>query len=178
MLKKCHLCTARKDAYQPVSWLMPTKPSKISIMVIGRNPGKEEDEQGLPFVGKSGKFLNEYLKECGIEREQCWITNTIKCHTSKNRAPDIIEIRTCADKYLAKEIAIFEPKLIFILGSDAYRGVFCHKLTPWVENTGKVITKGDVKYVILPHPSAVISYDKSLKERYDMTVDRVKAIIR
>jgi DNA polymerase len=150
-------------------------------MVVGRNPGKQEDDAGAPFVGRSGKFLNEYLQRCGIPRERCFVTNVVKCHTRSNRAPDILEIKTCSRLWLLKELNEIQPAMIFVLGADAYRGVFGYGVSPWLPNTGMVVDlklgEDKVHVVVLPHPSAVLTYRPSWRERYDMTERRVMAII-
>jgi DNA polymerase len=132
-------------------------------------------------VGRSGEFLNEYLEKCGIKRNDCYITNTVKCHTFGNREPDILEITTCIKLWLNREIIYLQPKIIFILGADAYRGVFKIGLSPWMKNTGVVRDlrkEYGFRTVILPHPSAIISYAPHWKSKYDDTVEQVKAIIK
>jgi uracil-DNA glycosylase family 4 len=175
----CTSCTARNEAKQPVGAFGSIR--KEGIMAIGRNPGADEDEVQEPFVGKSGEFLNKYLESCNIQRGDVYISNTIKCHTCRNREPDILEIKMCTDKWLHKEMIYLQPKLIFILGADAFRGVFNHNISRWIDNTGVIRDmrkEFGFQAVILPHPSAVISYHPDWKQKYIDTVEGVKAIIK
>lgn len=179
-LYSCDSCTARKEATTPVgsSGCFQDK----WIMVVGRNPGKSEDEQCKPFVGRSGRFLDSYLLECGLSRDEVYVTNTIKCHTKQNREPDILEIKTCTELWLHKEYRALQPRLIFILGNDAYRGIFGYNLANFIESSGRIKEVSKMGYneyiVILPHPSAVITYHPDWKKKYDDTVGSVKAIIK
>jgi len=177
-LYNCKACTARAEAISPVGSSGPAKTNWI--MAVGRNPGKNEDEECRPFIGKSGQFLDRYLLECGLSRNDVYVTNTIKCYTKFNREPDILEIKTCVQQWLSREIIYLQPKLIFILGADAFRGVFKYNISPWTKNTGFVRDlrkEYGFRAVILPHPSAVISHNPNLKVKYDDTVKDVRAII-
>lgn len=85
------------------------------IMFIGEAPGKNEDEQGLPFVGRSGKYLDELLKGIGLSREQVFIANVVKCRPPENRDPQPNEIETC-NPYIRQQIEIIDPLVIATLG--------------------------------------------------------------
>ena len=85
------------------------------IMFIGEGPGFHENEQGLPFVGAAGKFLDELLASIGLRRDQVYITNVVKCRPPSNRDPRPEELAAC-DPYLEKQIAAINPKVIVTLG--------------------------------------------------------------
>lgn len=89
-----------------------------SLVFIGEAPGREEDEQGLPFVGEAGKLLTELLKSVGISRKDVYITNVIKCRPPNNRDPLADEITKCYE-WLNKQIDILSPKIICTLGRYA-----------------------------------------------------------
>jgi uracil-DNA glycosylase family 4 len=93
------------------------------IMIIGEAPGKDEDEQGIPFVGKSGKFLTTILTSLGIERKNIFITNSVKCRPPQNRKPTNIEMVTCKNILLLKQIEIIKPRIICTLGSTAIQSL-------------------------------------------------------
>jgi len=93
------------------------------IVFVGEAPGMEEDSQGLPFVGRSGKLLNKALELCGIKRNQVFITNVVKCRPPNNRAPTLEEIEIGKKLILQYELKIISPKLIVTLGSVALHGV-------------------------------------------------------
>jgi len=86
------------------------------IMFIGEAPGYHEDQQGLPFVGASGKYLGELLALIGLTRNDVFITNVVKCRPPGNREPHPDEINTCVPTYLEHQIALVQPKLIATLG--------------------------------------------------------------
>jgi uracil-DNA glycosylase len=85
------------------------------VMLIGEGPGWHEDQQGLPFVGNAGKFLNELLELGGLKREEVFITNVVKCRPPGNRDPMPDEIAACAP-YLDRQIAAIDPAVIVTLG--------------------------------------------------------------
>ena len=90
------------------------------IMIIGEAPGFTEDKQGKPFVGKSGELLRDCLKGIGLDNNNCYITNIVKCRPPNNRQPELEEINKCK-KYLYKELKEIEPKFILLLGNTAAR---------------------------------------------------------
>jgi uracil-DNA glycosylase family 4 len=85
------------------------------VMLIGEGPGWHEDQQGLPFVGNAGKFLNELLELGGLKREDVFITNVVKCRPPGNRDPMPDEIAACAP-YLERQIGAIDPDVIVTLG--------------------------------------------------------------
>ncbi len=90
-------------------------PLNAEIMFIGEAPGRNEDQQGRPFVGPAGKLLEELLAEIGLAREDVWIGNVVKCRPPDNRDPRPEEIAACAG-YLQRQIEVLEPKMIATLG--------------------------------------------------------------
>ena len=86
------------------------------LMFVGEAPGRDEDEQGLPFVGRSGKLLNTLLEEIGLKRDDVFIANTLKCRPPGNRDPHPAEIDNCQD-YLLRQVALIEPTVICTLGN-------------------------------------------------------------
>jgi len=90
-------------------------PVDAEIMLIGEGPGFHENEQGRPFVGAAGNFLNELLKSSGLTREMLFITNVVKCRPPGNRDPLPEELGACAG-YLDRQIEVINPKVIITLG--------------------------------------------------------------
>ncbi|MFA4931239.1 MAG: uracil-DNA glycosylase [Patescibacteria group bacterium] len=88
------------------------------IMFVGEGPGKNEDLQGLPFVGAAGKYLEQLLASINLTRDDVFITNIVKCRPPGNRDPLPEEVSTCAP-YLVQQIALIKPKLIVTLGRHA-----------------------------------------------------------
>jgi uracil-DNA glycosylase len=89
-----------------------------NLMFVGEAPGKNEDEQGLPFVGQAGKLLDRLLGEIGLQRSDVFICNTLKCRPPGNRDPHPVEIENCQE-YLLQQVALIEPHVICTLGNFA-----------------------------------------------------------
>ena len=89
-----------------------------SIMFIGEGPGQNEDEQGRPFVGRSGELLTKQIQAMGFERSQVYIANVVKCRPPKNRTPLADEVAACSG-YLRRQIETIRPKAIITLGGPA-----------------------------------------------------------
>ncbi len=86
------------------------------VMVVGEGPGQQEDEQGVPFVGRSGQLLMELLAEQGITREDVYIANVVKCRPPRNRDPRQDEIDACKP-YLRRQIQLVDPKVVITVGN-------------------------------------------------------------
>lgn len=106
---KCKLHHSRKNAVPGVGG------PNTNIMFIGEGPGFHENEQGLPFVGAAGAFLDELLSDAGLTREKVFITNVVKCRPPGNRDPQIEELDACKP-YLERQIAAINPDIIVTLG--------------------------------------------------------------
>jgi DNA polymerase len=91
-----------------------------SLVFIGEAPGKDEDDKGRPFVGKTGKELNEhYLSLAGLDREQIYITNAVKCRPRNNKTPDDKVIRACSQWHLKSEFRAITPRTVVLMGATA-----------------------------------------------------------
>ena len=88
------------------------------LMFVGEGPGADEDEQGIPFVGKSGQLLNNMIGAMGLSREQVYIANIVKCRPPANRAPEPIEANTCT-QFLAQQMDVVQPEFVVALGATA-----------------------------------------------------------
>ncbi len=106
---KCGLHHSRKNS------VPGSGPENADIMFIGEGPGFHENEQGLPFVGAAGKFLDELLSNIGMDRSQVFITNVVKCRPPGNRDPHNDELAAC-NSMLDKQINAINPKVIVTLG--------------------------------------------------------------
>ncbi len=122
-------------------------------MFIGEGPGFHEDQQGRPFIGPAGQFLDELLASIGLARPDVFITNMVKCRPPNNRDPFPGEMEACS-KYLDAQIEAIKPKVIVPLGR--------HALAKWFpnESIGKVRAKprrfGDITLFPLYHPAAAL----------------------
>jgi DNA polymerase len=91
---------------------------RAELMFVGEGPGADEDAKGEPFVGRAGQLLNNMIKAMGIEREQVYIANIVKCRPPGNRQPERDECETCSP-FLMRQIAAIKPKVIVALGATA-----------------------------------------------------------
>jgi uracil-DNA glycosylase family 4 len=106
---RCELHRTRKQAVPGEG------PANTEIMLIGEGPGFHENEQGRPFVGAAGKFLEELLAQAGLKRSDVWIGNVVKCRPPGNRDPQPEELSSC-DDYLERQIKAINPKIVITLG--------------------------------------------------------------
>ncbi|MBT8506914.1 uracil-DNA glycosylase [Methanomicrobiaceae archaeon CYW5] len=137
-------------------------PIPARILFIGEAPGRNEDAQGRPFVGRAGKILDDLLAGIGVARGEVFITNIVKCRPPGNRDPTPAEIEACRP-YLERQIALIRPEVIVTLGRFAMHWVLeSHgvKPGPISEMHGKVVTiqwsGGERTVVPVYHPAATI----------------------
>ena len=126
-------------------------PAGADLMFIGEGPGYHEDQQGRPFVGPAGQFLDGLLASIGTNREQVFIANMIKCRPPQNRDPLPEEISACS-KYLERQIELVNPKLIVTLGRFSLGRFFPGESISRVR--GKVREKDGRKIYPVMHPAA------------------------
>lgn len=161
-IRKCTACPLWKGTTLAVPG---DGPKDAKIMIVGEAPGEEEDRQGLPFVGRSGKFLDKMLGIAGLDRSKVFITNTVKHRPPENRAPKTSEIKICKELWLDKQIDILKPKLIVVLGGIALKTLVGEGSVEKLH--GKVITKDNQKYFITFHPSAALRFPETRKKMED-----------
>jgi uracil-DNA glycosylase len=159
--KKC-TCPLKETATQAV---FGNGDPKASIVFIGEAPGKNEDMQGIPFVGAAGKFLNEMLGSIHLKREEIYITNIVKYRPPNNRDPLPSEIEDCKE-WLHEELDFIKPILIIFLGRHSMSHFFPAEKISQVH--GKLLVKTipgiPTKYFLpLYHPAAAL-YNGGLRE--------------
>ncbi len=124
------------------------------IMIIGEAPGADEDEQGLPFVGRAGQLLTKILEAVNLSREEVFIANIIKCRPPNNRRPTADEVEEC-EKYLIKQIEIIKPEFILSLGLTSVDTLLkkTHKMG---DIRGKFLNYQNIKMLVTYHPAALL----------------------
>jgi DNA polymerase len=151
--QECVLYHSRKNAVPGEG------PANSMIMFIGEGPGFYENEQGRPFVGAAGKFLDELLAQAGLKRPEVWIGNVVKCRPPGNRDPLTEELAAC-DEYLERQIAAISPKIIITLGRYSMG-----KFMPGAKISavhGQMRRVGDRFVIAMFHPAAAL-HQASLK---------------
>jgi DNA polymerase-1 len=129
------------------------------VMIIGEAPGFNEDEQGTPFIGQAGQFLEQCLKEVGIDREDCYITNAVKCRPPANRPPTKTEINACKD-HLLNEVLKVNPEYIVTLGNVPLSSVTGK--SGIMKYRGSLIEDKSVKVFPMLHPAGILRNPKNI----------------
>jgi len=125
------------------------------IMIIGEGPGQQEDEQGLPFVGKSGQLLDKILQACGFNRnDHVFIANIVKCRPPNNRDPKPDEREACIE-YLMRQIKLIQPAIIVLLGRTALQGLINPELSI-TRLRGQWMMWNNINVMPTYHPSALL----------------------
>jgi len=157
----CELCKLHEGANTVC--LMGSGPMPSRIVIVGEAPGEQEDDTGRPFTGRSGMLLDKSLAElAGIDRADCYVTNSVKCRPPDNRTPTRPEAKLCAENYLAKELEAIQPRFILVMGNTAFQtvlgktGVTKHNGTVFRREFGG--TKAQVMVTL--HPAAVLRNPK------------------
>lgn len=128
-------------------------PDNARIMFIGEGPGFHENQQGRPFVGQAGKFLDELLSVSGLKRETVFITNVVKCRPPGNRDPQPEELEACS-KFLDRQIEIINPEIIVTLGRFSMAKFFGQVKISQIHGAFRKI---DQKYIVaMYHPAAAL----------------------
>ena len=144
--KKCHLCEkAKQVVFGKGSYNAP-------VMLVGEAPGADEDNQGIPFVGRAGQLLDKILTSAGIN--DVYITNIAKCRPPENRLPTREEVEACWP-YLVRQIELLKPRIIVCLGALATQQLV-HPQAKITMVHGKIYTKGKIKIVPTYHPAALL----------------------
>ncbi len=157
-------------------------PVPARILFIGEAPGRNEDKQGRPFVGRAGSILDDLLAGIGVARDEVFITNIVKCRPPNNRDPTTAEIEACRP-YLERQIALIRPEVIVPLGRFAMRWVLeSHGVVPGpiAEMHGTVAriqwTGGERTVVPVYHPAATI-YRPALRETLAADFETIREVI-
>lgn len=133
--------------------------SHAELLFIGEGPGKNEDQQGRPFVGAAGKLLEELLTSIDRKREDVFITNVVKCRPPGNRDPEPLEIETCTRLYLDRQIELIQPRLIVLLGRHASEHFLPGRRISEIHGKPKRVIKPDLSirvYYPVFHPAAAL----------------------
>ena len=145
---KCKLCKTRQNI------VFGTGNKKAKLMFIGEGPGADEDRLGEPFVGSAGKLMNLAFETLGIDRNEVYIANVVKCRPPGNRNPEEDEAVACLD-YLRNQVILVQPEIIVLLGSVALKNIL-GKEYGITASRGKWVEKKGIKYMPTWHPAALL----------------------
>jgi uracil-DNA glycosylase len=148
-------------------------PENASIMFIGEGPGFNENQQGRPFIGAAGHFLDELLHSIGLKRDQVYITNVVKCRPPGNRDPLPEEIEACR-QYLDRQISLIKPKVIVTLGRFSMARAFPNVKISQVHGQPRKVE--GVVYVPMFHPAAAL-HQPSLRKTVEEDFQKLPKIL-
>ncbi len=134
-------------------------------MVIGEAPGADEDRQGEPFVGRAGKLLNEMLRAIGLQREEVYIANVLKCRPPNNRDPQPGEVEQC-ESYLRRQVELVQPKLILAVGRIAAQNLLRTDITIG-KLRGRQFSYGGIPLVVTYHPAYLLRSPAEKRKAWD-----------
>jgi uracil-DNA glycosylase family 4 len=154
--ESCHACELGQTRTRTV---FAGGSPHAKVMVIGEAPGKDEDEQGEPFVGRSGQLLMKLFAEVGLERERdLYIVNTLKCRPPQNRKPRQAEKEACR-RFLEAQLAFIQPKIIVLCGATAVSSLLPHEKRTITQIRGQWFEHASgAKIMAIFHPSYLLRH--------------------
>jgi len=148
---------------------------EADLMFVGEAPGRDEDIQGIPFVGRAGQLLTKIIEAIGLTREEVYIANVIKCRPPENRNPEQDEVETC-EPFLFRQIDVIKPKVIVALGTFAARTLL-RTLDPISRLRGRVYDYRGAKLIPTFHPAYLLRNPASKREVWE-DMKRVRALLQ
>jgi uracil-DNA glycosylase family 4 len=148
-------------------------PENSQIVFIGEAPGFHEDQQGRPFVGQAGQFLEQLLGSIGLKRDDVYICNVIKCRPPGNRDPLPMEIKNC-QKWLDRQLELLAPKMVVTLGRYSLARYFPGETISKVH--GKARKENNVIYFAMYHPAAAL-HQQSLRQTIEADIRKIPELL-
>jgi uracil-DNA glycosylase len=150
-LGECTRCKLHKGR---IKLVFGTGNAEARLMFVGEGPGAEEDEQGVPFVGRAGQLLTQIIKAMGLEREDVYIANVVKCRPPGNRNPEPDEIEQC-EPFLMRQMDVIKPAVVVALGKFAAQTLL-RTTDPISRIRGRFHQVGDTRVMPTFHPSYLL----------------------
>lgn len=166
----CPRCVLARTRTQTVPG---SGPLPCDLVFVGEGPGQREDELGLPFVGRSGQFLDELLGTIGRSRRDVYVTNVVKCRPPANRDPEPDEIKACRD-YLDQQLELAQPKVVATLGRFSMARWFPGARISDIH--GREVRVGATWIVPMYHPAAALR-NGSLRDVMKADFARIPALL-
>lgn len=166
-VQTCRACRLCEIATQAV---FGEGPNRARLLLVGEQPGDQEDRQGRPFVGPAGRLLDELLVEAGLRREQLYLTNAVKHFSFEKRGrwrihktPGITEVNAC-QPWLTEELRLVRPRVVVCLGATATRAVLGLGVKVLRDRGRLLTTRWAEAAVVTVHPSAVLRAPDDTRE--------------
>jgi uracil-DNA glycosylase len=164
----------RCDLYKTATRAVPGEgPEEAEIMFIGEGPGWNEDQQGRPFVGAAGKFLDQLIASIGLKREQVYITNVVKHRPPNNRDPLPTEIAACS-MWLDRQLELIHPRMIVTLGRHSMARYFPGKTISKIHGTAE--KRDGIIYFAMYHPAAAL-HQQNLRSEIEQDMLKIPALL-
>ena len=158
--RSCGLCETRTNV------VFGQGSEHAEVLFVGEGPGQSEDEQGLPFVGRSGQLLDKYLFAIDLDRSKnCYIANIVKCRPPENRDPLGVEQDACIG-YLRRQVALLRPKIIVCLGRIAAMRIIKPDFKITREH-GQWFEKNGFQMMAVYHPAALLRDPRRRPESFE-----------
>lgn len=154
LYEKCKACSACPLGASKTNCVFGTGSERASLMFIGEAPGEREDATGTPFVGAAGKLLDKFLLAVGINRDDVYIANILKCRPPHNRDPLPAEEDACIG-YLREQVRLIKPKLLVCLGRISAKRLISPDYAITKEH-GQWVTRGGYLITAVYHPAALL----------------------
>lgn len=161
--RRCRLCQQRNRI------VFGSGNAHAELVFVGEGPGRDEDIQGLPFVGRAGKLLTQMIEAMGLKRDDVYICNVVKCRPPENRAPEPDEMETCSP-FLYRQLAVIRPKAVVCLGAIAFQALYGTKQSisrlrgQWLEFRGIPMMATYHPAYLLRNPNAKADVWEDLKK--------------
>lgn len=171
LYSECNNCTACELHKTRTNCVFGTGNENADLLFVGEAPGENEDKTGIPFVGRAGQLLDQYLYAVDIPRESVYIANILKCRPPKNRDPLPEEEDACID-FLRKQVKLINPKIIVCLGRISAMRLIRqdYKIT---REHGEWVKKGNLLMTAVYHP-ALLLRDPRRKEEMLIDMKKIK----
>jgi DNA polymerase len=138
---------------------------KAELVFVGEAPGYDEDQQGLPFVGRAGQLLTKIIESINLKREDVYICNVLKCRPPENRNPEADEVGSC-NPFLRKQLAVIRPKIVCCLGTFAAQTVL-QTAAPISRLRGKFIDMDGIRIIATFHPAYLLRSPEKKREVWE-----------
>ncbi len=171
----CRACTRCALSASRTNCVFGTGSRTAQLMFVGEAPGAKEDETGIPFVGAAGKLLDKYLEAVGIDREQVYIANILKCRPPENRDPLPEEQDACIE-YLREQVRLIRPKIIVCLGRISAMRLIKPDFKITKEH-GVFVQKNEFTMTAVFHPAALLR-DPAKKEAMYTDMKAIAAFLK
>ena len=185
-LKQCTRCSLGCLPDRRATPVPSSGPLDAEIVIIARNPGRVEDQNGRPLIGPGGQILTQFLESCGINRDECYITNLAMCYSWKDRKPVAAEYNTCSI-WKKMEFQLVRPKIVMLFGNDVY-----HYFYPSLKNRSTVTDHGhvfkgfeipdfgmnDFSVFVTCHPGFVIRRRDLMSQIWGVDIAIVQSLLR